>query len=643
MRDRVVVTGVHLPYVDNAPSLGDRAPLALGMVMAHARNRLGHDPAFDLEPRFATSVADVERITAEPGRHVLLYSDYVWSYDANVAASRHIKAARRDVINVHGGANIPSYAEACEAFLQRHPHVDFVIKGEGETALVDLLTAIASGTDKTLPVPSVSTMIDGTFVQYPIRERTRDIDEFPSPYLTGVFDSLAPETWVSATIESNRGCPYGCTFCDWGAATLQKIRTFSLERVRAEVTWLAERRVPSMWVADANFGILPRDVEVAKIIVDIKKQYGYPKRLTTNYAKNTQQHLVEIIELFLEAGLISTGIISIQTRDSHTLDVVRRTNIKTREYDKLRGEFQRRGLPLAVQLMIGLPGATLDAMKGDLSHYFDTPIEVQLFRTVFLPNSPMADPDYTEKHRIVHSDDGLVTSTATMSDADFAIATLIGRAFNGAHHFGLLRYPLVFLRWEHGIDPLTVLHAMAVDEPVLRARYPLLHAVLEPDGYLYDLSTSHARLIEDARSHDRWNALNDELARWACERFGVARTPAWDAVCAAQAAVMPVMGRTYPFAIDLAHDVVQWYEDGRAAGEPRPLASYGPARLVVEDPLRFSSRPYVFQRATRLQWELASPLARVRAGELGGLAHNQGLALEHPGVSLPWSVISAEA
>src|SRR5262249_33871651 len=124
-RDRVVVTGVHLPFVDNAPSLGGRAPLALGMVMAHARRTLGDDPAFDLPPRFATSLADIDRITAEPGRHVLLYSDYVWSYDANVAASRQIKSARPDVINVHGGANIPSYAEGCEHFFQRHPDVDF--------------------------------------------------------------------------------------------------------------------------------------------------------------------------------------------------------------------------------------------------------------------------------------------------------------------------------------------------------------------------------------------------------------------------------------------------------------------------------------------------------------------------------------
>src|SRR5262249_13918263 len=147
----------------------------------------------------------------------------------------------------------PSYPQACETFLRKERHVDYVVKGEGETALVDLLVALAHGDAKTRPLSSISTLDGDRFVQHPIRERTRDLDEFPSPYLTGMFDSLRPEKWPSATIESNRGCPYGCTFCDWGAATLQKIRTFSLERVRAEVTWLAERKVPAMWIADANF------------------------------------------------------------------------------------------------------------------------------------------------------------------------------------------------------------------------------------------------------------------------------------------------------------------------------------------------------------------------------------------------------
>ena len=61
-----------------------------------------------------------------------------------------------------------------------------------------------------------------------------------------------------------------------------------------------------------------------------------PRRIVVNYSKNTHRHLVEIVERFAEAGLVSEGVISLQTRDPHTLEVVRRRNIKTAEYDKLR-------------------------------------------------------------------------------------------------------------------------------------------------------------------------------------------------------------------------------------------------------------------------------------------------------------------
>jgi hypothetical protein len=269
---------------------------------------------------------------------------------------------------------------------------------------------------------------------------------------------------------------------------------------------------------------------------------------------------------------------------------------------------------------------------------------MQLFRTVFLPNSPMADPAYTALHRIERDGSGLITSTATMSEADFEVATLVGRAFIGVHHYGLLRYLLVWLHWQHVIDPLTVLHAMAVDDAILGGRFPLLRAVLEPEGYVYDFSTSHAALLEEGRANDLWPAMNGELLTWASGRFGIARDTAWDAVAAAQAAVMPIRGREYPYSIDLAHDVVRWYAEGReATAGRRPLASYGPGRLVVEDPLGFSARPYVHHRATRLQWELASPLARARSGDLGAAPQSQGLTLTHADVSLPWALVGVEA
>lgn len=619
MRDRVTVTGVHLPSASAPP--GERPPFALGMVMAYARKVLGADGAFDVG--FATSVAEAEKIAAQPGQHVFLFSDYMWSAPENLACSRHLKSIDPRVVCVHGGPHVPSYPAACEAHLRRERHVDYAVRGEGEEVLVDILRAVAEG-DFDRPIPNVARLVGDRFVQHAPRERPKDLDRFPSPYLDGTLEPLGPERWQAGIVETNRGCPYGCTFCDWGAATLQRIRTFDIERVRAEVTWLAERRVPVLWTADANFGILPRDVEIARIIVDAKKRFGFPKLVVTNYAKNTHQHLLDILELYLDAGLLSTGVISIQSRDAQTLDIVRRKNIKTREYDKLRAEFQRRGFPLAVQLMIGLPGATLGALKDDLAFYFDQAIEVQLFRTVVLPNSPMAEPSYVAAHGLRYREDGLLLSTSTMSEADFELATRIGRVFNAVHHYGVLRYPLVYLHAERGVAPMDAMHAIA------GSKAPLLSKMANPGANPLDMFEPPSDLLETCRRDDRWSDLASELA----ELFTIEDTSAWRAVTRAWIATMPARGRAFPSTVELEHDVARWYRD-RVADGARPLASYAPSSLTVEDPLAFSSRPYAMDRLTRRQWELASPLAFARAGRT-----RTSVQLREDGTALPWPVMA---
>ena len=57
----------------------------------------------------------------------------------------------------------------------------------------------------------------------------RDLDEIPSPFLEGAFDSIMAanpqESWIGLW-ETNRGCPFRCTFCDWGSATAAKVTKF---------------------------------------------------------------------------------------------------------------------------------------------------------------------------------------------------------------------------------------------------------------------------------------------------------------------------------------------------------------------------------------------------------------------------------
>lgn len=639
--------GVHLGADKSAPSDVPRPPLALGMLWAYARAMLEGDPAFDLTSPFVTRAKDLEAALATRARHVVLFSDYIWNAEGNLAASRRVKQLDPRAVTVHGGPNLPSYPAECEKYLRREVHVDYAIRGEGEKALVDLLRALAGGDPKRDVPPSASTLAGGRMVRGPDRERAKDLDAFPSPYLTGLFDGLfASQPFGFATIETNRGCPYGCVYCDWGAATLQKIRTFSLERVRAEIEWIGRHRIFGAWIVDANFGILPRDVDIARLVVATKKEFGFPRRLVTNYAKNTQRHLAEIIEMFLDADIISTGVVSVQTRDAQTLATVHRKNIKTRDYDRLRDTFLRRGLPLATQLMIGLPGATVRSLMADLTYYFDEPIEVQVSRTVLLPNSPMAEPSYRALHRVVAGQDGLVTSTATMTETDFCRATLVVRQYLASHHFGVLRYPLVFLRRERGLDPLDVMLALAEEEGTLRSRFPRLWELLDVEGNLFDLFDTHGAMLERHRARNAWPALLDEFAAWAHGRFGIASGTALGAVLVAQAAVMPAAGRAFPCEVTLPHDVVAWYEDGRRSGAaPRALESYGPGVLTVDDPLGFSSRPYVLQRATRLQWELASPLALARVGPAGALRSNRPAhgRLGRRELALPWAVGAVDA
>ena len=83
--------------------------------------------------------------------------------------------------------------------------------------------------------------------------------------------------WQSATIETFRGCPYACTFCDWGSNIGSKVRMFDLDRVVAEVEWAANRGIGTIWIADSNFGLLERDLEIARRVSEVKKRTGFPR------------------------------------------------------------------------------------------------------------------------------------------------------------------------------------------------------------------------------------------------------------------------------------------------------------------------------------------------------------------------------
>jgi hypothetical protein len=306
--------------------------LALGLVMAAAAAdgavaaRFAFQPLGSARPAAMAAVAD-ERTG------VLLFSHYVWSTRGNLRQSALAKATNPRLITIHGGPNAPGYPDDVERFFAQHPHVDVVVHGEGEATLTEALARLgeAGAPDRDDPdrlaclegVGGLSFRLGDRVVRGPKRSRVADLDAIPSPYLTGHFDGLELAGTL-AVVETNRGCPFGCTFCDWGSATRSRVRTFDLDRVVAEIDWLADRGVDGIFVADANFGALDRDLPIAEAIAAARARSGHPRQVVFTFAKDTAELLIPIVDLLWDVGIDVDGNLALQTVDSETLKIVRR-------------------------------------------------------------------------------------------------------------------------------------------------------------------------------------------------------------------------------------------------------------------------------------------------------------------------------
>ena len=118
------------------------------------------------------------------------------------------------------------------------------------------------------------------------RPRRSAFVDLASPYLDGTFEQLLPPDLVRAScavLETNRGCPFRCTFCDWGQALHSPVRELPFERIAEELAWIAARRIARIYLVDANFGIRPRDLDVAREIARLRRERGYPRgRITVH-------------------------------------------------------------------------------------------------------------------------------------------------------------------------------------------------------------------------------------------------------------------------------------------------------------------------------------------------------------------------
>jgi hypothetical protein len=227
---------VQLPVPDQDPAAARASvPLAAGCLKSFAEAAGAAPPGSlrMLPPAAARRGGDAAVLSwiLSSGAPLVGFTCSLWNIQRNLWLARQLKARAPGTRIILGGPEIvEGRSFPAEA-------VDCRVVGEGEQAFTDALR-------------------DWTGAGRLGREYRggagADLNEFPSPYLSGVMGSDAVEAGDPLYLETTRGCAHRCTYCYY-AKSFPGVRRFPPSRLEDVFTWARERSVPEIYIMDPSF------------------------------------------------------------------------------------------------------------------------------------------------------------------------------------------------------------------------------------------------------------------------------------------------------------------------------------------------------------------------------------------------------
>ena len=313
----------------------------------------------------------LEAITNEKP-DIVGFSNYIWNKNLALKFAKHLKELHPNCITIMGGPNY-NFAELdwVEKFMRDNLQIDFHVEGEGEIKFANIVDACLKNefipSKVKLSKPAGACFIEPGTDRCVIDTipRLGDLNEVPSPYQTGLLDEFLADPIYCPIIETNRGCPYVCTFCQWGDLGKSDMIIFSQERVVKELEYIVKNNVSKtsyLYIADANFGLFPRDIELAKLIRNFKDTQGFPKNVYLYFAKNSTESVVAIAEILKD---MTNFNLSRQTQNPKVLKIIKRGNISIETFNRLAALGKSLGVSTFVELIYTLPGESKESFyKG---------------------------------------------------------------------------------------------------------------------------------------------------------------------------------------------------------------------------------------------------------------------------------------
>ncbi|MBM3555578.1 MAG: radical SAM protein [Alphaproteobacteria bacterium] len=345
----------------------------------------------------------IEALERGPIPRVIGFSNYVWNCDLASGIARLIRKHAPETVIVFGGPNY-SVAEAeQDSWLRARSFIDFYIVKEGEAAFARLLIALVeAGFDleavKRKALPSIHAIgRDGTAYLPDELDRIRDLAAIPSAYASGKLDEFF-DGMLLPIIQTNRGCPFSCTFCVEGVGYYNKIHRNSGEKVAVEVDYIGRRMAElrakggrnDLFIADSNFGMYREDLDTCRELAKARKLYQWPEYINVATGKNQKERVLEASRL-IDGALRLSG--SVQSLDPDVLKNIKRNNIAADGLMDLALRAAEVGANSYSEIILGLPGDSKAAHYRTVRMVMDAGFtNIYLFQLMLLPGTELATP-----------------------------------------------------------------------------------------------------------------------------------------------------------------------------------------------------------------------------------------------------------
>jgi anaerobic magnesium-protoporphyrin IX monomethyl ester cyclase len=363
---RVALVALHAGY--------SHSSLALRSMAAYAR-RWGceHEMAL-FESLVNTSHQVLLESLVEFDPALIGFSTYLWNIEASLHLARVLKQLLPECRILLGG---PEAGPRGEALLHHSTEVDFVIAGEGEAALTELMDRLFGDETDWSGVSGLHYRCDNRVVRNSIR--ALPVEKIP----TLAEQGDGGETKSLVYWETSRGCPYRCSFC---SSATESLRAFPMQRVLSDLELLCTLRNKTVKLLDRSFHLgKQRTSELLRRFADT------PQGLRFHLELNPDRISDEAMAIFrdCEPGKFQFEI-GLQSLDDQVLRRIDRCMDVDKALANIRILVEQRRHPVHLDLIVGLPGESGELCARSLDRTFLLyPDHLQLGTLKLLPGTPL--------------------------------------------------------------------------------------------------------------------------------------------------------------------------------------------------------------------------------------------------------------